>query len=162
MTRILLSVCLLASGLAIAADAPQQAMSEHAHAAVHASATQWGPAPPVLPPGAQAAVLYGDPGKPGAFAIRLNAPAGYRVPRHTHPADEQVTLISGDLTLSLGTRDAASDETLAAGDYISLPANQQHEASTRGGAVIEIHSEGPFQITYADPKDDPRNTAPTP
>lgn len=162
MTRILLSVCLLASGLAIAADAPQQPMSDHGHTVVRANATEWGPAPPVLPAGAQAAVLYGDPGKPGAFAIRLNAPAGYRVPRHWHPADEQVTLISGDLTLSVGKRDAADDETLAAGDYIDLPANMQHEASTRGGAVIEIHSQGPFQITYANPADDPRNAASTP
>jgi hypothetical protein len=31
----------------------------------------------------------------------------------------------------------------------------QHEASTRDGAVVEIHSEGPFQIHYVDPADDP-------
>ena len=160
MNRFLLPVCLLASGVAIAADAPQQAMTAPAQAVTRASATRWGPAPPTLPAGAQAVVLYGDPGKPGAFAIRLNAPAGYRVPRHSHPSDEQLTLIEGDLTLSMGRTGAASDETLARGDHINLPANMQHEASTRGGAVIEIHSEGPFDIRYADPKDDPRNAKP--
>ena len=55
------------------------------HPVIRADATDWGPAPPVLPAGARMAVLYGDPGKPGAFAVRLKAPAGYRVPRHWHP-----------------------------------------------------------------------------
>ena len=46
-----------------------------------------------LPKGGQATVLYGDPAKAGPFAIRLKAPAGYRVPRHWHPTDEHVTVI---------------------------------------------------------------------
>jgi quercetin dioxygenase-like cupin family protein len=125
------------------------------HAVIRAADTAWGPAPPVLPAGAQAVVLYGDPGKPGAFAIRLKAPAGYRVPRHWHPTDEQVTLISGDFNLSMGKKDEAMDAALAPGDYVNLPARMQHEASTRDGAVVEIHSEGPFQIHYVDPADDP-------
>jgi quercetin dioxygenase-like cupin family protein len=85
----------------------------------------------------------------------LKAPAGYRVPRHWHPTDEQVTLISGDFNLSMGKKDEAMDAALAPGDYVNLPARMQHEASTRDGAVVEIHSEGPFQIHYVDPADDP-------
>lgn len=37
---------------------------------------KWGPAPPVLPAGAQVAVLDGDPFKPGFFSIRLKMPGG--------------------------------------------------------------------------------------
>jgi quercetin dioxygenase-like cupin family protein len=101
-------------------------------------------------------VLYGDPHQPGAFTIRLKFPAGFRVPRHWHPSDEQVTLVSGDLTLSMGAMDDAAGATLAPGDYVDLPARMQHQASTQTGAVVEIHSEGPFEIHYVDPADDPR------
>lgn len=74
-----------------------------AHGATPASAPkistpaniQWGPAPPVVPAGAQAAVLSGDPFKPGAaFSLRLKMPSGYKIPPHHHPTDEHVT---GDL-----------------------------------------------------------------
>jgi hypothetical protein len=44
---------------------------------------KWGPAPPSIPPGAQAAVLYGDPGKEGLFSLRLKLPKGYHIPPHT-------------------------------------------------------------------------------
>ena len=39
---------------------------------------KWGPAPPLLPPGAQIAVLSGDPGKPAPYAVRLKFPAQLR------------------------------------------------------------------------------------
>jgi quercetin dioxygenase-like cupin family protein len=158
----MMMLALLAPG-AVYAAGPQQAASQAdaampaEHAMTRASATQWGPAPPMLPAGAQAAVLAGDPGKEGVFTIRLKMPAGYRVPRHWHPSDESVTLIEGDLTLSMGEAANAHDATLAAGDFVNLPAQMQHEASSRGGAIVQVHAMGPFQITYVDPKDDPRN-----
>ncbi len=135
------------------ADAPMQ------HAITHAANTAWGPAPPMLPTGAQASVLVGDPGKPGVFTLRLKMPPGYRVPRHWHPTDEAVTLIEGDLTLSMGAIDAAQAEALAPGDFINLPAHMQHEASSKDGAVVQVQAIGPFEINYIDPKDDPRNDA---
>jgi quercetin dioxygenase-like cupin family protein len=155
----LLPLCLCVAGAVTAAEPMPAGMPADSampmHDVVRAASTAWGPAPPVLPAGAQMAVLYGDPGKPGAFAIRLKAPAGYRVPRHWHPTDEQVTLISGDFNLSMGKKDEAMDAALVPGDYANLPAQMQHEASTKNGAVVEIHSEGPFQIHYVDPADDP-------
>ena len=151
----LLPLCLCVAGAAAAGDPMPADSAMPMHHVIRAASTEWGPAPPVLPAGAQMAVLYGDPGKPGAFAIRLKAPAGYRVPRHWHPTDEQVTLISGDFNLSMGKKDEAMDAALAPGDYVNLPAQMQHEASTQDGAVVEMHSEGPLQIHYVDPADDP-------
>jgi quercetin dioxygenase-like cupin family protein len=151
----LLPLCLCVAGVATAAESMPADSAVPMHAVVRAAATEWGPAPPVLPAGAQAVVLHGDPGESGAFAIRLKVPAGYRVPRHWHPTDEQVTLISGDFNLSMGAKDDATDAALVPGDYVDLPARMQHEASTRNGAVVEIHGEGPFQIHYVDPADDP-------
>ena len=164
--QTLMMLALLAP-VAVCAAGPQQSAGEageamQEHPVTRAAATQWGPAPPVLPAGAQAAILAGDPGKDGMFTLRLKMPAGYRVPRHWHPSDESVTLVEGDLTLSMGEAANAHAKTLAPGDFLNLPARMQHEASTKGGATVQIHSMGPFQITYVDPKDDPRNAQATP
>ena len=92
----LLFLSLAVAGVVAAAEPMPADSAKPMHPVIRADATDWGPAPPVLPAGAQMAVLYGDPGKPGAFAVRLKAPAGYRVPRHWHPADEQVTVAEQD------------------------------------------------------------------
>ena len=47
------------------------------HKVISPQDIKWGPAPPSLPAGAQAAVLYGDPGKESLFAFRLKVPKGY-------------------------------------------------------------------------------------
>ena len=39
----------------------------------------------------------------GLFTLRLKAPAGYKVPPHTHPTAENITIISG--TFNVGTGD---------------------------------------------------------
>jgi len=49
----------------------------------------WGPAPPVVRPGAQFAVLEGDPtASTGDFTIRLQMPDGFRIAPHWHPNRE--------------------------------------------------------------------------
>ena len=96
---LLLSVVFVATSSAGRAQAPAAAPS---HAGVTPRDMKWAPAPPALPPGAQAVVLAGDPGKEGIFVIRLKLPAGYRVPPHWHPSDELVTVLSG--TLQVGGR----------------------------------------------------------
>src|SRR5262245_18855240 len=76
------------------------------HVILKPDALKWGPAPPALPPGAQATVLAGDPTKPGTFVIRLKAPDGYKVPLHTHPSDENVTVLQGTLNITYHKGDA--------------------------------------------------------
>lgn len=161
LTRPFLFLLLsLPTGLALAQDDAAAVTAPSAHSMVRAAETAWDNAPPMLPRGAQAAVLYGDPGKAGPFAIRLKAPAGYRVPRHWHPSDEQVTVIQGQVTLSMGEADNAHSESFGAGDYVNLPAQMQHEATVQDDAVVQINAIGPFEITYVDPADDPRKAAP--
>ncbi len=130
------------------------------HVMVKASQVQWGKGPPALPPGVQAAVLSGNPAEPGAFAIRLKAPAGYRIPRHWHPTDEHVTVIEGAVTFSMGEAADAHSTTFGAGDYVLLPAQMQHEATFEGGAVVQVQSTGPFEVHYVDAGDDPRQQQP--
>ncbi len=50
---------------------------------------KWMDGPPFLPVGVKIAVLEGDPSKTGQFTIRLQAPAGYKIPAHTHPTAEK-------------------------------------------------------------------------
>ena len=56
------------------------------HGLVQPSDVKWGAAPASVPPGAQGAVLQGDPAKAGPFTLRLKLPDGYRIPPHYHPA----------------------------------------------------------------------------
>ena len=128
-----------------------------APAQVNPSNLKWGPAPPSLPRGARLAVLSGDPGKEGMFTIRLRFPPGYAVPPHSHPSDELVTVISGQLRLGMGrTINRRSAATLVQGGYMMAPAKMNHYAFTGPGATVQITSHGPFQVTYVNPRDDPR------
>src|SRR5690349_5398034 len=114
------------------------------------------PAPSVLPKGAQFAVLSGDPGQTGPFTIRLKAPAGYKIPAHSHPTAERVTVISGDFHFGMGDKlDEAKAEKLGSGGFVDLPAAMNHFAFMGTDAVVQIDSMGPFAITYVNPADDP-------
>ena len=50
---------------------------------MNAKDVKWGPAPSVLPKGAQIAVVSGDPSKDGAYVLRLKMPKGTKSPRTT-------------------------------------------------------------------------------
>lgn len=117
---------------------------------------KWGAAPPTLPKGAKLAVLAGDPSKPGPFVMRLMMPANFKISPHWHGAAESVTVISGTLYLGMGdTLDMKMATELKTGGFHSIPAMVHHYAFTKKGAVVQIHGEGPFNITYINPADNP-------
>jgi quercetin dioxygenase-like cupin family protein len=120
---------------------------------------KWMPAPTFLPKGAELAVLSGDPEKAGSFTVRLKAPAGYKIPAHKHPTAERVTVISGAFNFGMGDKlDEAKAKKMASGGFVDLPANMNHFAFMSTETVVQIDSEGPFAITYANPADDPSKT----
>lgn len=119
---------------------------------------EWGAAPPTLPEGAELAVLSGNPMEAGDFVVRLRFPDGYAVPPHTHPTAENVTVISGTIIFAHGEDPASAEpQEIAMGGYIMIPADHPHRAEAQGETVIQIHGEGPFEVSYLDPADDPRN-----
>lgn len=121
------------------------------------AAIDWKAGPPSLPSGARLAVLEGDPTKEGPFTMRLKLPDGYRIPPHTHPKAERLTVLSGTFHLGMGDRfDAAAARALPAGSYGYWPAGMKHFAWARGETVVQLHGTGPWQIVYLDPADDPR------
>ena len=139
---------------------PAITASGHEHHVEHTNDIVFGPAPDALPPGAQMAVLQGDPSAPGQlFTIRLRLPNGYVLPPHWHPTDENVTVIKGTFLVGLGDvfdRDVLLP-ALRRGDFISAPANANHFAQAKGRTEVQVHAIGPFAITYVNPQDDPRN-----
>jgi quercetin dioxygenase-like cupin family protein len=140
---------------------PVAISAQTANGAHATPALKWGPAPPAFPAGAQLAVLQGDPGQAGEYTVRLRMPAGYRIQPHTHPTDENVTVISGHLMVGMGdsftTKSALS---MPVGAFATATANQPHFAWTKGRTTLQVHGMGPFQLTYVNPADDPQNKKP--
>src|ERR671914_2648603 len=102
--------------------APSLKAADTHHTVVAADAVKWGPAPPSLPPGAQAAALLGSPAKEGPFVLRLKSPAGFLIPPHRHSKDEFVTVISGRVAFGTGASvDRASLKPLPTASFVHLP-----------------------------------------
>lgn len=122
---------------------------------------KFGPAPPMLPPGAQLAVLSGNPMGPGAYAVRVRFPANYAIPAHSHPTDENVVISSGSVTFGMGdvlSKSAKENKTLNVGGYALMPAGMNHYAFAGSkGADIVLFGQGPVEFKYVNPQDDPRN-----
>lgn len=137
---------------------PSAAQSRHIMAAPDSLA--WGPAPASLPAGAQAAVLEGDPAKPGAFTLRIKMPDGYTIAPHWHPADEHVTVMQGTFVMGPGEKiDRSNGHALVAGSFAMMPAGTRHFAWTKGETIIQLHGTGPWGITYVHASADPRRQA---
>jgi hypothetical protein len=129
-----------------------------AHVVLAPDDIKWGDGPPMIPPGAKAAVLEGDPGKTGPFAIRLRLPDGYKVPPHWHPTTERVTVISGTFHIGMGDKfDDTQGKAMPAGSFASLGAKGRHYAWATGETEIQVNATGPFAFNYVNPADDPRN-----
>ena len=139
---------ILAGVSALVAFGPAQSMA----------ASKWMDGPPGLPAGAKFRVVSGDPGKEGMFAVRIQLPANYKIPPHSHPTDETVSVTSGGpLAYGMGdTMDQANSGSLEKGYHVTLGAKMNHWAATTAPTEIEVSAMGPFAITYANPTDDPR------
>jgi len=161
MKRYLIGIAIVSlftiAAVAVAQEVKDKMMSTDKHTILAPNDIKWGPPPPSLPPGAQFAVLQGDPGKAGsAYTIRAKFPDGYKVPPHWHPADENVTVLEGTLMMGLGEKfDTGMGHALTAGGFASMPAGVRHFAWSKRGATIQINGIGPFAINYVNPADDP-------
>jgi len=149
---------LIVTSLALALPfAAVTAGADSGHVVVPADKVQWGPAPPVLPAGAQIAVLEGNPAEKGAVVLRLKLPANYNIPAHWHSMTERLTVLTGSFHIGMGDKlDRQASQTLAPGGFVSLPANMRHFAWTSAPTVVQINLEGPFDIFYVNPADNPQ------
>ena len=154
MTRIGILLASLALGLL-----PLAAIAADQHVALSPDSLKWGPGSPALPKGAEAVILTGDPTKEGPYAYRLRVPAGYKVPPHQHPVDENVTVISGSFHIGMGDKfDEANGTMLKAG---GTPIHNAREV-VHGGAkvvgdkplkILTTHTVDKGKPLYAEPKE---------
>jgi hypothetical protein len=117
----------------------------------------YGPAPAFVAPGAQLAVLEGNPGaSSGDYTVRLKMPAGYRIAPHWHPQRENVTVLSGTFKVGMGDRfDESTMGTFPAGSFAYLDPDMHHYAMATGEVVVQVHGTAPLQFNYVSPNDDP-------
>jgi quercetin dioxygenase-like cupin family protein len=94
--------------------------------------------------------------------VRAKMPTGYKIPPHSHPTDENVTVLSGTFHIAMGdTFDIKRGETVKAGGFFSAQKGMHHYGWATSPTEIQIHGMGPFTITYVNPADDPRNSTKT-
>ena len=118
---------------------------------------KWMDGPAGLPSGSQIAVVSGDPGKKGPFTVHLKFPANYAIAAHHHPTDEHIKVLKGKLLFGMGDKaDRKKAKWMSAGASGTAKAKMNHFAYTDAGAELELKAVGPFEITYANPADDPR------
>jgi len=100
--------------------------------------------------GRQRAKLIGDSSEGGAWVERLKIPGGMRALSHTHPHDEQITVIEGTWHLGNGERfDSTKLKGYPAGSFIVIPAGVPHFVATKDGPVIvQVSGTGKARTDY--------------
>jgi len=113
---------------------------------------------PSLPPGAKIAVIEGPMSQAVPFTVRLKFPANYRIPAHSHPEVERVTVLSGTFYMGTGDKlDTKSSSTLKPGSLMIMQPKTNHFAWTgKDEVLVQLNGTGPWGVTYVDPADDPR------
>ena len=150
--RILLALAL--GALAVSFAVGQQ---HHGHTMIAPSDLKWSPVPS-LPPGATISVIEGPMNKAVPFTARIKFPATYRLPAHTHPAIEHVTVISGTFHMGTGTKlDTSKTKALSPSGFAIMQPGTPHFAWTEEETIVQVHGTGPWGIDYVNPADDPRN-----
>jgi mannose-6-phosphate isomerase-like protein (cupin superfamily) len=141
----------IALGLFAAASWAQQP-----HHYITAAGLKWTDVPSL--PGAQIAVLEGTMSQAAPFTVRLRFPANYRLPPHSHPAVERVTVLSGTFHMGMGGKfERNKTRPVRAGDVMIMQPGTPHFAWTDSETVVQLHGTGPWGVTYLNAADDPRN-----
>ena len=106
------------------------------------------------PSGAKAAVLLGDPSKPGLYIILVKWTPHHMSHPHWHPHDRFITVVSGTWWVGTGTK-FAPDSTvpMPPGSFVTHFGKQIHYDGAKDEEVIlEIVGEGPQTSTPAEAK----------
>ena len=89
--------------------------------------------------------------------MRFKLPKGYQIPPHTHSKPEVVTVMAGTVRLGMGeTADPEKATQLPAGSFFALSPGMAHFVISDEESIVQLNSNGPWTITYIDPKNDPR------
>jgi quercetin dioxygenase-like cupin family protein len=149
------TISMLALALGLSAGAALAAGNEHR--VVAPDAIEWQPGPDFIEPGAELALLAGDPAK-GAFTARLRLPAGYDIHSHYHTGAKYLTVVSGSLYIGFGDElDKSAGQKVPEGSFVKVPPHHRHYEWFEEETVLQVHVTEPFEVIYVDPDRDPRN-----
>lgn len=131
---------------------------------IEPEALEWRDGPPTLPPGPQFAIIQGHPKKKGPLVIRLKIPKGFVIPAHFHDGPERTTILEGTLRMGMGEKvDREAATPLGPGGISILPTGgMAHYGYAETDVIVQIAFEGPLQVTYVNPDEDPRKKSPPP
>jgi len=115
-------------------------------AAIQVTNIVWVDAPPSMPAGTKMAVLEGSPQEAGIFTMRLKIPAGTILAPHVHPNAERVTVLSGQVVVTI---DGKSTTFNAGGFYVNPP-ELVHAVSFPKESVLQLTCEGPWKLRYVE------------
>ena len=138
--------------------APVLAAEDHeGHISIVPSEIEWKDAPSIGP-GAKLAVLEGDLKQAAPFTMRIKVPPNLKIPAHTHPVFERVTVLSGTFHLGIGEKfDKTKAKAYPAGGVTFMPPGMPMFGYTGNEeTIIQLHGTGPWGITYLNPDEDPR------
>lgn len=145
---------LVTTALALAPQVPLQAEEdESGFIRIQPEEIQWKEVPGSG--GVKAAVVAGDPTKPGIYVMRVWFPPGVMSRPHFHPDDRHAIVIKGTWWTGTGkTFDPQSTRPVKAGGYMKHPANGYHFDGAKDEEVIlQLIGIGPGGTTYAHPED---------
>ena len=100
-------------------------------------------------PGLQSAVLYGDPDKPGPYAVRNRFSPGSFSRPHFHPNDRLIVVLSGTWWVGTGEKfDPESTKPMPAGSFVVHHAGKIHYDGAKNEACeVLIYGIGPATAT---------------
>ena len=100
----------------------------------------------------ESAVLFGDPGQPGPYVVRLKWLPGNMSRPHSHPNDRFFVVLSGTWWMGTGeTFDPESTVPAPAGSYVVHYANKVHyDGAKNEETIIQVWGMGPATSTPAE------------
>src|SRR5688572_16836389 len=146
-----LAVAMLAAASLVTPTSWAQGHADHIM--VSPKDLKWGDVPS-LPPGAKIAVIQGPMNEAKPFTVRLKLPANYKIPAHSHPGIEHVTVISGTFNMGTGDKlDQKKTKALSPGSIAIMQPKTNHFAWTKGETIVQLHGMGPWGVNYVNPAD---------
>jgi quercetin dioxygenase-like cupin family protein len=104
---------------------------------------------PLRPGAPPAAVVYGDPNKPGLYVVRVKFAPGFKVLPHFHPDERTVVVLSGTFHFGLGEQwEEGKMKAYPPGTFLSEPPKVPHYSWAKDGEVIiQVTGVGPSGST---------------
>ena len=119
---------------------------------------KWAPVDVI--PGGQLAVVSGNPAKNEPFVLEVRWPEGSKIGPHWHTNTEHVTILSGTGASGMGdSLDLQKGTPMPAGTYAEMPGRMHHWFAARTEVLMLIQGDGPFDVNFVNPEDDPTKKA---